>query len=67
MPLSLDDARRLVEGYVEYCNNVRLNSAIAYTTPVLVGCEIFCVGALGTLLFASASAAGTATPVTSIL
>ena len=26
-PLSLDDARRLVEGYVEHYNNVRLNSA----------------------------------------
>ena len=32
-PLSLDDARRLVEGYVEYYNNVRLNSAIGYITP----------------------------------
>ena len=29
-PLSLDDARRLVEGYVEYYNNVRLNSATGY-------------------------------------
>ncbi len=27
-PLSLEDARRLVEGYVEHYNNVRLNSAI---------------------------------------
>jgi len=27
-PLSLDDARRLVEGYVEHYNNVRLNSAV---------------------------------------
>jgi len=26
--LSLEDARRLVEGYVEHRNNVRLNSAI---------------------------------------
>lgn len=26
-PLSLDDARRLVDGYVEHYNNVRLNSA----------------------------------------
>src|SRR6058998_1408179 len=32
-PLSLDDARRLVEGYVEHFNNVRLNSAIGYITP----------------------------------
>jgi len=31
--LSLDDARRLVEGYVEHYNNVRLNSAIGYITP----------------------------------
>jgi putative transposase len=27
-PLSLEDARRLVEGYVEHYNDVRLNSAI---------------------------------------
>ena len=32
-PLSLEDARRLVEGYVEYYNDVRLNSAIGYITP----------------------------------
>ena len=32
-PLSLDDARRLVEGYVDHYNNVRLNSAPAYITP----------------------------------
>lgn len=31
--MSLDDARRLVEGYVEHYNNVRLNSAIGYITP----------------------------------
>jgi hypothetical protein len=38
-PLSLEDARRLVEGYVERYNNVRLNSAIGYITPkdVLAG------------------------------
>src|ERR1700674_1521997 len=30
---SLEDARRLVEGYVEHYNNVRLNSAIGYITP----------------------------------
>ncbi len=32
-PLSLDDARRLVAGYVEYYNTVRLHSAIGYVTP----------------------------------
>ena len=32
-PLSLEDARRLVEGYVEQYNDVRLNSAIGYITP----------------------------------
>jgi putative transposase len=31
--LSLDDARRLVEGYVDHYNNVRLNSATGYITP----------------------------------
>ena len=30
-PLLLDDARRLVEGYVEHYNNVRPNSAISIT------------------------------------
>ena len=28
-PLSLDDARRLVEGYVDHYNNVRLNNGLA--------------------------------------
>src|SRR5207245_8857096 len=32
-PLSLEDARRLVEGYVEHYNDVRLHSAIGYITP----------------------------------
>jgi putative transposase len=32
-PLSLDDAQRLVEGYVKHYNNVRLSSAIGYITP----------------------------------
>jgi len=32
-PLSLEDARRLVQGYVEHYNNVRLNSAIGYIAP----------------------------------
>jgi transposase InsO family protein len=32
-PLSLEDARRLIKGYVEHYNNVRLNSAIGYITP----------------------------------
>jgi putative transposase len=38
-PLSLDDARRLVEGYVEHYNNIRLNSAAGYITSkdVLAG------------------------------
>ncbi|HTW30957.1 MAG TPA: integrase core domain-containing protein, partial [Candidatus Sulfotelmatobacter sp.] len=38
-PLSLEDARHLVEGYVEHYNNARLNSAIGYITPkdVLAG------------------------------
>jgi transposase InsO family protein len=38
-PLSLEDARRLVQGYVEHYNNVRLNSATGYVTPkdVLAG------------------------------
>jgi transposase InsO family protein len=31
-PLSLEDALRLVQGYVDY-NHVRLNSAIGYITP----------------------------------
>lgn len=38
-PLSLDDALRLVQAYVEHYNHVRLNSAIGYVTPkdMLVG------------------------------
>ena len=38
-PLSLDDALRLVQAYVEHYNNVRLSSAIGYVTPkdVLAG------------------------------
>ena len=32
-PLSLDDARRLVAGYVEHYNTVRLHSAIGYVAP----------------------------------
>jgi len=32
-PLSLEDARRLVAGYVELYNNVRLNSAVGYIAP----------------------------------
>jgi putative transposase len=31
--LSLEDARRQVEGYVEHYSNVRLNSAVGYVTP----------------------------------
>ena len=33
VPLSLDDARRLVTDYVAYYNNVRLHSAIGYVAP----------------------------------
>jgi transposase InsO family protein len=32
-PLSLEDARRLVESYVGHYNDVRLHSAIGYVTP----------------------------------
>ncbi len=32
-PLSVDDAIRLVEGYVRHYNGVRLHSAIGYVTP----------------------------------
>ena len=31
--LSLEDARRLVEGYVDHYNNVRMNGAIGYVIP----------------------------------
>ena len=33
VPLSLEDARRIVTGYVEHYNHVRLHSAIGYVTP----------------------------------
>ena len=33
MPLTLEDARRLVESYVDHYNNVRLHSSINYITP----------------------------------
>jgi transposase InsO family protein len=33
VPLSLDDARRIVTDYVDYYNQVRLHSAIGYVTP----------------------------------
>ena len=32
-PLSVDDARRIVAGYVEHYNDVRLHSAIGYVAP----------------------------------
>ena len=32
-PLSLEDARRLVNGYVDHFNKARLNSATGYITP----------------------------------
>ena len=31
--MSLDDAHRLVQGYVDHYNNIRLNSATGYITP----------------------------------
>jgi putative transposase len=33
VPLSLDDARRIVEKYIEHYNTTRLHSAIGYVTP----------------------------------
>jgi putative transposase len=33
VPLSLDDARRIVADYIDHYNNVRLHSAIGYITP----------------------------------
>lgn len=33
VPLNLEDAKRLVAGYVEHYNTVRLHSAIGYVTP----------------------------------
>jgi hypothetical protein len=41
VPLSLEDARRLVEGYVRHYNEVRLHNAIGYVTPAakLAGLE----------------------------
>lgn len=33
VPLSLDDARRIVTDYVAHYNNVRLHSALGYVTP----------------------------------
>ena len=33
VPLSLDDARRIVEKYVEHYNTVRLHSSIGYVAP----------------------------------
>jgi putative transposase len=33
VPLTLDEARRMVAEYTEYYNNVRLHSAIGYVTP----------------------------------
>src|SRR2546422_3080430 len=34
VPLSIDDARRLVGRYVDYYNRVRHHSAIGYVTPL---------------------------------
>lgn len=33
VPLSVEDARRAIERYIEHYNNVRLHSAIGYITP----------------------------------
>jgi len=33
VPLSIEDARRLVDGYVDHYNAVRLHSAIGYVAP----------------------------------
>ena len=33
-PLSLEDAKRLIQQYVDRYNNVRLHSAIGYVTPM---------------------------------
>lgn len=33
VPLSLEDARRLLQGYVDHYNRVRLHSALGYVTP----------------------------------
>jgi len=32
-PVTVDDARRLIEGYVDHYNRVRLHSGIGYVTP----------------------------------
>jgi putative transposase len=34
VPLSLDDARRMAERFINHYNNVRLHSAIGYIAPV---------------------------------
>ncbi len=34
-PVSLEDARRIVNDYVEYYNNVRLHSTIGYVAPIV--------------------------------
>lgn len=35
VPLSLDDARRMVTKYIEHYNNVRLHSSIGYVAPIV--------------------------------
>jgi hypothetical protein len=34
-PLSLEDAKRIVAGFVDYYNNERLHSALGYIPPVV--------------------------------
>jgi len=34
VPLSLDDARRMVQKYISYYNDTRLHSAIGYVAPL---------------------------------
>jgi putative transposase len=34
-PLSQQDAERLIQQYVDHCNDVRLHSAVGYVTPCM--------------------------------
>lgn len=63
-PRSLEDARRLVEGYVEHYNNVRLNSGIGYITPkdMLAGYQQEIPGQAGSEIGGSAGTAEESPP-----